>query len=44
MYQGHPWEPGDDGDDGYDYDICLPVFILASLGNQIVVSKKMYFF
>lgn len=44
MYQGHPWEPGEDGDDGYDYDIYLPVFILASLGNQIVVSKKCTFF
>lgn len=45
MYQDHSlgtWGV-DDGDDDYEYDICLPGFILATLGNKTVVSKKCTF-
>lgn len=40
-----PWRlgEGDGGGDDYEYDIFLPGFILATLGNQTVVSKKCTF-
>lgn len=41
-------EPGEDGDggDGYDYDICLPVFILSWLlwATKLLLAKSVLFF